>query len=313
MALYESLQQVSAAYLIPLMPFNTICLANNYKGLFPPVLGTATYAECSTATLEVLLPILPMSNSEVLANISAVVSASCNGYDLLWRVMELFIPGFDTTVPIAQPLWHRNTDILKFSQSHTLYFRLQAKKNMYFSPCDCTNIFLRAAAPSKYADVVTTLQMSGDAYCNPDNNGYLPDHLQIDGIAAMINNNMKHCVRDLGNPRINWVNGANNTWDPAYSADDNDYNDPVNYPFWHVQGYCPRAYHLERGRNGATSGRGVDHCGPDGRRSFDCCGFDWRNTDPPKGHFAHPDQNHWPYKANVQCDACKRIGLKAAT
>jgi hypothetical protein len=45
-AFYESLQQVSAAYLLPLMPFDTIHLANNYKGLFPPGLGTNAYSEC---------------------------------------------------------------------------------------------------------------------------------------------------------------------------------------------------------------------------------------------------------------------------
>ncbi len=48
-------------------------------------------------------------------------------------MMELFVPGFDTTVPIAPPYWHRDTDILDFSQSHLLYFRLQAKKNVFYS------------------------------------------------------------------------------------------------------------------------------------------------------------------------------------
>jgi hypothetical protein len=42
-AFYESLQQVSTSYLLPVMLFDTICLANNYKGLFPPGLGTDAY------------------------------------------------------------------------------------------------------------------------------------------------------------------------------------------------------------------------------------------------------------------------------
>jgi hypothetical protein len=45
---YERLHQVSVTYLIPIMPFDSICLANNYEGLFPPGLGTEAYAECST-------------------------------------------------------------------------------------------------------------------------------------------------------------------------------------------------------------------------------------------------------------------------
>ncbi len=114
-AFYKGLQQVLTADLLPLMPFDAICLTNNYKGLFPPGLGTAVYAECCTVLLEILPRLLPMNHPEILAKILAVPSASQNGYDLLWHMMELFVPGFDTTVPIAQPYWRRDTDILDFS------------------------------------------------------------------------------------------------------------------------------------------------------------------------------------------------------
>ncbi len=102
-AFYEGLQQVSTAYLLPLMPFDAVCLANNYEGLSPPGLGTTAYAECSTTLLEILPRILPTTHLEIFAKILAVASVSRNGYDLLWPMMELFIPGFDTTIPIAQP------------------------------------------------------------------------------------------------------------------------------------------------------------------------------------------------------------------
>jgi hypothetical protein len=159
---YERFQQVSAAYLIPLMPFDAICLRNNYEGLFPPGLGTDAYAECCAAVLEVLPRLLPSSNTEVDAIVSEVTNASRNGYDLFWRILELYVPGFDPTVPIAQPTWTRDTTILEFCQSHLLYFRLQAKKNVFFSARDRTNIFLRAVAPSEYADIVTTIMTSVD-------------------------------------------------------------------------------------------------------------------------------------------------------
>ena len=141
-AFYERFQQVSAGYLIPLMPFNAICLRNNYEGLFPSGLGTDAYAECCAAVLEVLPRLLPLSNTEVNALVSAVSNASRNGYDLLWQILELYVPGFDPTVPIAQPVWSRDSSILEFCQSHLLYFCLQTKKNVFFSARDCTNIFL---------------------------------------------------------------------------------------------------------------------------------------------------------------------------
>jgi hypothetical protein len=138
------------------------------RGLFPPGLGIEAYAKCCTAVLAILPWLLPTSNIEILAAISAVLSASRNGYDLLWRVLELFIPGFDPTIPIAQPQWTWDSTILEFSQGHLLYFCLQAKKHVFFTTRYCTNIFLRAIVPLEYAYIVSTLQTSVDTYCHPD-------------------------------------------------------------------------------------------------------------------------------------------------
>jgi hypothetical protein len=109
------------------MPFDAICFSNNYEGLFPPGLGTEAYVECCAAVLELLPRLLPMSHLEAQATISAIANESRNGYDLLWRILELFVPGFNPAIPIAQPLWTRDSTILDFSQAHILYFCLQAK------------------------------------------------------------------------------------------------------------------------------------------------------------------------------------------
>ncbi len=102
-----------AVYLIPLMPFDAIRLEFNFEKLFVPGLGIDRYADCAAAMMEVL-PRLPPSNSEVQSKILAVRSKSKNGYNLFWRILELAVPGFDPTVPIEQPWWIRNTDILEF-------------------------------------------------------------------------------------------------------------------------------------------------------------------------------------------------------
>ncbi len=64
-AFYKWLQQILTVYLIPLMPFDTICLSNNYQGLSPPGLGTEVYAECCVAVQELLPHLLPTSNREI--------------------------------------------------------------------------------------------------------------------------------------------------------------------------------------------------------------------------------------------------------
>ena len=297
---YKRFQQVSAAYLIPLMPFDAICLRNNYEGLFPPGLGTDAYAECCAAVLEVLPRLLPSSNTEVDAVVSAVTNASRNGYDLFWRILELYVPGFDPTVPIAQPTWTRETTILEFCQSHLLYFRLQAKKNVFFSARDRTNIFLRAVAPSEYADIVTTIMTSVDTYRHPEDDGHLPDQFRINEIAMLIHTNAKHRTRDFRTPRINRVTVPPDT----FFADDDDQDH-----FAIVQGYRPQACRVERQGDRSPAGprttpqRVGDRYGDRGKGT---------TTMAPQGRYTRPDQRRRPFQQGVQCAACKRLGHEAA-
>jgi hypothetical protein len=97
------MQELSAAYLLPLMPFDAICLEFNFEGLFIPGLGVDRYTECTLALMEILPRLLPTSYSEVLAKVSSVWLESKNGYDLLWRILELTVAGFDPTLPLEQP------------------------------------------------------------------------------------------------------------------------------------------------------------------------------------------------------------------
>ena len=298
-AFYERLQQVSAAYLIPLMPFDAICLKNNYEGLFPPGLGSDTYAECAAAVLEILPRLLPTSDTEIMAIVSSVANASRNGYDLLWRILELYVPGFDPTVPIAQPQWARDSTILEFCQSHLLYFRLQAKKGVFFTSRDRTNIFLRAVVSSEYADVITTVQTSVDTYRHPDDDGHLPDQFRISEIAMLVHNNAKHRVRDIHTPRIQRVSAPD--WD-----DDDDATDP----FFLVQGYCPQVNRIDRQPGDRTSGGRNVRFGDFGDRG--ARKDRTQDRGPTMGRYNRPDQRRRPFKPGVQCAACKRIGHEAA-
>jgi hypothetical protein len=125
----------------------------------------------------------------------------------------------------------------------------------------------------------------------------------------MINNNAKHCVRNIGTPRINRITGSNNVWEMVYAAGSADTDD---YPFCHVQGYCPRVFHLKQGRDRTPSGRSSERWGSEGGCGVDRWGFDRRNHGPPKGRFARRDKNWREFKPNVQCNACKHINHKAA-
>ncbi len=237
---YDSVQKISMRYLLPLMPFNLICLVFGFEGLCSPGMGTIRYAAIASAWMDVLPRILPKDDSDVESVKFLVVYESNNGFDLMWQVMELAVPGFKSTNPVQVPLWTTALDILSFCREHLLYFRLQSKHNMFFSLRTQTNIFLRNIQQSKYANVVTTLQSHINAYICEDDDGYLPTNLCINGIATVIHTNAANCVRDVahGLPRVRpaFENTGYESW--ALS----DFFDDADLPLCAIQGYLPQVY-----------------------------------------------------------------------
>ena len=102
---YDRLQEVGLSYVLALLPFDAIVLTHGFEGLCPPGLGLVRYAPMSKALME-LVPRLILSSlsPQMNATLSSVRFESNNGYDYLWRVLELTVPGFDPTVPIQVPV-----------------------------------------------------------------------------------------------------------------------------------------------------------------------------------------------------------------
>ena len=98
---YDRLLEVGISYLIAVLPFDAIILTHGFEGLCPPGLGLVRYAAISKALMELIPRLIPDSLSPQLnAILASVHFKSNNGYDYLWRVLELTVPGFDPTVPI---------------------------------------------------------------------------------------------------------------------------------------------------------------------------------------------------------------------
>jgi hypothetical protein len=309
---YDGLQKISMRYLLPLMPFDSIRLAFGYEGLCPPGLGTTRYSAIALAWMDVLPRLLPQKEPLVESAIFSVSVESNNGFDLLWRVLEIAVPGFKSMNPVQVPSWKPQTDVLSFCREHLLYFRLQSKHNMFFSARTQTNIFLRNIQLSEYADVVTTLQSQVNTYMADDDDGYLPANLCINGIATAIHMNASARVRDAGfaPPRVRRIAGDWNSTVPD-----------AKLPLCAVQGYSPRAFRVEQGQDRFS--RTYDRDGPAGRggRGFDRdkAGRGRRDFDrdgrrpSPRDRSIRPDLRHRSFVPGVQCDACMRIGHEASS
>jgi hypothetical protein len=130
---YDNLQSTGINYLLPLMLFNTIYIPFGFKALCRPGLGTERYTEISSAFMELLPRLLPVTT---IPRISAIVDAVGmelnNGYDLLFHILALTVPGFDPTLPLLAPVWTSSMDLFEFCRSHHFYFCIQGKKGIFF-------------------------------------------------------------------------------------------------------------------------------------------------------------------------------------
>jgi hypothetical protein len=104
MDFYNKLHKTTSAYLIPIMPFDCVSIKMGFKALCPPGLGVPNYAAIAGVLLEVLPKLLPKSESQITTLITVIWMESNTGYDLLWRLLELVVPGFDPAIPVRIPM-----------------------------------------------------------------------------------------------------------------------------------------------------------------------------------------------------------------
>ncbi len=197
---YDKLQKTSALFLLPLMLFDAINFNMGFEGLCPPGLGLPRYAEIAGALMEVLPRLLPEMDSQVTSLVTVVRAESINGYDLLWRVLELTVLSFDPSMQISAPVWMGN-DIFYFCLSFVLYFRLMAKKGLIHDERTKSITFLQAVREPAYVDVITTLQAHIDTFLSKQDFGYLPPNLCMMGLAGQMNKNAQARVCDV----VPWV------------------------------------------------------------------------------------------------------------
>jgi hypothetical protein len=185
-----------------------VLLSNRFEGLCVPG-GIYRYQLMSKALMDLLPCLIPGSLSpQINAALTSVRYESNNGYDYLWRILELTVPEFDPVVSIQVPHWSNSDDIFSFAQVYLLHFCLLGKLNFHYKDRMRSGIFLRAIQLSNFADTVTTLQSHVNSFREPYDDGYLPPHLCLHGLATSIHQNTQARMRDIISPRVHCIEGS---------------------------------------------------------------------------------------------------------
>ncbi len=124
--------------------------------------------------------------SQVSVALALVRYESATWYGYFWHILELTVPGFNPVVPIQVPTWIGMDNIFGFALDYLLYFCLQENMNFHYNDCIRSGIFLQSIQFSEYADTVIVLQIQLNLFHFEYNEGYLPPHLCIHGLATSI-------------------------------------------------------------------------------------------------------------------------------
>ncbi len=291
---YDKFQKTSVLFLLPLMAFDAVNLRMGFEALCPPGLGLPGYAKIAIALMEILPPLLPNNDSQIASLITVVRAESGNGYDLLWRVLELTVPGFDPATKVSAPVW-MGEDIFDFCLAFVLYFRLLAKKGLVHDDRTKSITFLQAIREPAYVDVITTLHAHIDTFQSPDF-GYLPPHLCMMGLATQMHKNAKARVWDIF-PMAQRTQGFQN---PSIQGCVPPHPYQMDTPklFYTATTSDLSAMTLSRGS-------GQDDCRTVSASQQGC--NQGRPREPTGcGRYARPDHNQRNWDPNVVCAACKR-------
>ena len=177
-----------------------------------------------------------------------------------------------------------------------------AKLNIHYGDRTRSGIFLRAIQFLEFADTVTTLQSYMNSFRQEFDDGYLPPHLRLHGLATSIHQNTQARLRNIATPHARRLNGT----------------------FSRIQGVpiCNRIGPDETPRGGGFRDRGGTRancargCSDDDQYPGGCfqppsgSHDSDRNSCTPQGHgqLARPDRNCQPFLPDVQCATCRRVG-----
>ena len=133
-----------------------------------------------------------MSNNINAALVSVKSTTKC-GYDFLWQILRLTVPGFNPATTAQVPLWQFNSDILEFAKDFLMYFRLQRLLRTPHTDSARSLMFLHAIKGSEYIESVNVLVTAVEniVFADPTAEKPLPDHLQLHNLAQRLSSSTR--------------------------------------------------------------------------------------------------------------------------
>ena len=180
---------------IYLLQFDAINPDKGYEGLVVPGLGIERYTKMAEVLMETIFNFLP-NTGEFERLKTRVEGESKNGFDALYRVLQLTLPGFSELMTEDKPVWdEENGTIDKYHKDWQMYSRIQSKDKKRFGHRAMALHFLNGIKAGEYDNMVSNLRSSIDLFTMdrvpsevPDESksAYLPTALRISALCDQL-------------------------------------------------------------------------------------------------------------------------------
>ena len=103
---YDNIEKYLLPWKVALRPYDAIQTLHGYVRICPPGIGVHRYMEMRNALFEFIEGVIPLTEEDVKLWIKVQKQDKADGYHLLHKLFELYMPGFNRTTMIQQPLYH---------------------------------------------------------------------------------------------------------------------------------------------------------------------------------------------------------------
>jgi len=194
---FDELQEKIAPKLIAIMPFDATDSTQGYEALCPPGFGTERYTKMARTLYKIIFDLIP--NTADTREIKRDVSTeTMNGYQALYKILCMGLPGFNEALELKRPHWEAGRDNLEdYYDKWHLHLRLAMKTPNTLNFRNIVFGFLNGIKDTQYLSAISTVKTNISAFQPSEvprgrnKATYLPPHLRIKSIYKQLKDGAK--------------------------------------------------------------------------------------------------------------------------
>ena len=153
-----------------------------------------------TALFEFLEGVIPLDTDDMALWIKVQKNDNADGYQLIYKIFQLYMPGFNRTIILDHPLYHATDTVAGFAGAILSHFRIKAKTGDRTTQKTMSLLFLQNIAHPNVTNSIPIWIERVNNHVSSDefgDDGSLPYDLQIPSLALDLSKMVKATAKAM--------------------------------------------------------------------------------------------------------------------